>query len=235
MPRFKPGLTLDRHNYPQWCRSWVGAGVGVRMRMSVLAGVALGFFAGLCPAEAGKIKFSPEAFQVFGGMSDGGSQAAAFDSSGVPEAMRSRTIAFASQLPPGSVLVKTGTRRLYYILPAGKAIEYKVGVGRDGYTWSGANIVSRKAEWPEWRPPIAMIQREAKRGRKLPDHMKGGPSNPLGARAIYIGDTEFRIHGTTQPWSIGQAVSSGCIRMMNEEVIDLYDRVAVGAQVVVEN
>ena len=205
------------------------------MRMSVLAGVALGLLVVLGPAEAAKIKFSPEAFKVFGGMSDGGSQAAAFDSSEVPEAMRSRTIEFASQLPPGSVLVKTGKRRLYYILPDGKAIEYKVGVGREGFTWSGADIVSRKADWPEWRPPTAMIQREAKRGRKLPGYMKGGPSNPLGARAIYIGDTEFRIHGTTQPWSIGQAVSSGCIRMMNEEVIDLYERVAVGASVVVEN
>ena len=205
------------------------------MRMSILAGVALGFLAVLGPAEAGKIKFSPEAFQVFGGMSDGDGRTEYPDNSAVPEAMRSRTIAFASQLPPGSVLVKTGKRRLYYILPEGKAIEYKVGVGREGFTWSGANVVSRKAEWPDWRPPISMIQREAKRGRKLPDHMEGGPSNPLGARAIYIGDTEFRIHGTTQPWSIGQAVSSGCIRMMNEEVIDLYDRVAVGAHVVVEN
>ena len=95
--------------------------------------------------------------------------------------------------------------------------------------------MSRKAEWPDWRPPQEMIARERKRGRNLPEFMPGGPENPLGARAIYIGDTEFRIHGTTQPWSIGQAVSSGCIRMMNEEVIDLYERVQIGATVVVED
>ncbi len=149
--------------------------------------------------------------------------------------MRSRTIAFSSSLAPGSILVKTGARKLYYILPQGQAIEYHVGVGREGFTWSGTNTVSRKAQWPEWRPPPEMIAREKKKGRILPAVMAGGPRNPLGARAIYIGDTMFRIHGTTEPWSIGQAVSSGCIRLLNEEVIDLYDRVAVGATVVVEN
>ena len=169
-------------------------------------------------------------------MDDGGAKETAYKfENDVPEKFRSRTISFASALSPGSILVKTGERRLYYILPDGKAIEYHVGVGRDGFTWSGTNSVSRKAEWPDWRPPAEMIARERKRGRELPDFMPGGPDNPLGARAIYIGDTEFRIHGTTQPWSIGQAVSSGCIRMINEEVIDLYERVAIGATVVVED
>ena len=209
----------------------------MRMRMRFVAGLGLAGVAMVGEVEAGKIKFSPEAFQVFGGMNDqsAASQAASFEATEVPESMRSRTIAFSTALSPGSILVKTGTRRLYYILAEGQAIEYHVGVGREGFTWSGANTVSRKAEWPDWRPPREMIEREAKRGRDLPDIMKGGPRNPLGARAIYLGDTEFRIHGTTQPWSIGKAVSSGCIRMMNEEVIDLYDRVAIGAHVVVED
>ena len=207
------------------------------MRMRFVAGLGLAGIAMAGEVEAGKIKFSPEAFQVFGGMNDqsAASQAASYEATKVPESMRSRTIAFSTALSPGSILVKTGTRRLYYILAEGQAIEYHVGVGREGFTWSGANTVSRKAEWPDWRPPREMIEREAKRGRDLPDIMKGGPRNPLGARAIYLGDTEFRIHGTTQPWSIGKAVSSGCIRMMNEEVIDLYDRVAIGAHVVVED
>ena len=116
----------------------------------------------------------------------------------------------------------------------GKAIEYHVGVGREGFTWSGTDTITRKAEWPDWRPPAEMIARERRRGRELPALVPGGPDNPLGARALYIGDTAFRIHGTTEPWSIGQAVSSGCIRLINAEVIDLYDRVAVGATVVVE-
>lgn len=187
------------------------------------------------PASAEKLTFSPKAFQIFGGMGNGNSQKANYRLSDVPDSLRSREIAFVTSLAPGSILVKTGARRLYYILPNGQAIEYKVGVGREGFTWSGTNQVSRKAEWPEWRPPQEMIRREARRGHRLPAVMAGGPDNPLGARAIYIGDTQFRIHGTTQPWSIGRAMSSGCIRMMNEEVIDLYERVAIGAQVVVED
>lgn len=208
----------------------------IAMRISIAVGVVLGSFWLAGSAEAEKVKFSPKAFQVFGGMEEeASSQSVAYSEDSVPESMRSRTIAFSSSLVPGSILVKTGQRRLYYILPNDQAIEYNVGVGREGFTWAGTNTVSRKAEWPDWRPPPEMIKREARRGHFLPELMEGGPRNPLGARAIYIGDTQFRIHGTTQPWSIGKAVSSGCIRMMNEEVIDLYDRVAIGAQVVVEN
>ena len=107
-------------------------------------------------------------------------------------------------------------------------------LGREGFTWSGHNVITRKAEWPDWRPPANMIAREADKGHFIPAHMPGGPNNPLGARALYIGDTQFRIHGTTQPWSIGKAASSGCIRMLNEHVIDLYGQVQVGAKVVVE-
>jgi lipoprotein-anchoring transpeptidase ErfK/SrfK len=151
------------------------------------------------------------------------------------QALISRQIVpYTGDLSPGSLLIRTRERKLYFVLPGGQAVQYPVGVGRDGYTWSGRNHVSRKAEWPDWRPPPVMIKREAKKGHFLPEMMPGGPKNPLGARALYIGSTEFRVHGTTQPWSIGRAVSSGCIRMLNEHVIDLYDRVAVGATIVVE-
>jgi lipoprotein-anchoring transpeptidase ErfK/SrfK len=186
--------------------------------------------------SAAQQMFSTGSFQVFGGMDGGSSDVTAAQRmpGEVPEHLRSRIIDFATPLAEGSILVRTGARRLYFILPEGKAIEYHVGVGREGFTWSGTNIISRKAEWPDWRPPPEMIARERRRGRELPALVPGGPDNPLGARALYIGDTAFRIHGTTEPWSIGQAVSSGCIRLNNAEVIDLYDRVAIGATVVVE-
>ena len=116
----------------------------------------------------------------------------------------------------------------------GQAIADSVGVGRDGFSWKGTNVVTRKAEWPDWRPPSEMIAREAANGHVIPDVVPGGPSNPLGARALYIGDTEYRIHGTNQPWSVGHASSSGCIRMLNANVVELYGLVQVGAKVVVE-
>ncbi|MGL4590981.1 MAG: L,D-transpeptidase [Aestuariivirga sp.] len=201
------------------------------MRIRIIACLAAAALQTAAPAFAGN-----KGFQVFGAIDDGSAPTWAVSRhSEVPADLRSKTIVFQSQLPPGSVIVRTGERKLYYVLPEGKAIAYHVGVGKEGFTWSGTNVVSRKAEWPDWRPPAEMIAREARRGRYLPDYMPGGPNNPLGARAIYIGDTMFRIHGTSQPWSIGQAVSSGCIRMMNEEVIDLYNRVQIGALVVVED
>lgn len=138
-------------------------------------------------------------------------------------------VEYQTDLKPGSVVVETSEFRLYFVLPDGKAIRYGVGVGREGFQWSGRNRVSRKAEWPGWTPPAAM----RKRVPDLPAYMPGGPDNPLGARAIYIGSTLYRLHGTAEPWTIGQAVSSGCIRLTNEDVIDLYDRIEVGALVVV--
>lgn len=132
-----------------------------------------------------------------------------------------------------TIVVNTAERRLYYTLGDGRAIKYAVGVGRDGFTWSGTHRVSRKAEWPGWTPPAVMVRREARKGRKLPAYMPGGPNNPLGARALYIGSTIYRIHGTNQPWTIGQAMSSGCIRLANEDVIHLYNQVGVGTKVVV--
>jgi len=132
-----------------------------------------------------------------------------------------------------TIVVNTAERRLYYVYEPGKAIRYGVGVGREGFQWSGTSTVVRKAEWPGWTPPTQMIAREAAKGHILPAHMPGGINNPLGARALYIGGTLYRIHGSNEPWTIGHAVSSGCIRMTNEDVTDLYDRVEVGANVVV--
>jgi lipoprotein-anchoring transpeptidase ErfK/SrfK len=141
---------------------------------------------------------------------------------------------FTRPLAPGTILIKTDERRLYFVLEGGKAVQYGVGVGREGFAWRGRERISRKAEWPGWTPPARMIARERAKGIILPAHMPGGPDNPLGARALYLGGTLFRIHGTNQPHTIGHAVSSGCIRMINEEVIDLYNRVKVGALVIVE-
>ena len=138
---------------------------------------------------------------------------------------------FETTLAAGSVLVDTSDRFLYYIMGDGKAMRYGVGVGREGFEWTGTNRISRKAEWPGWTPPAAMRARQP----GLPAYMPGGPDNPLGARAMYIGSTLYRLHGTSDPYSIGQAVSSGCIRLMNEDVIDLYERVKVGALVVVQD
>ncbi len=144
------------------------------------------------------------------------------------------TVPFKRDLKPGTILIKTGERRLYYVLPGGKAIKYGVGVGRQGFTWQGRKRISRKAEWPGWTPPAQMIARELKKGRKLPAFMPGGPNNPLGARALYLGGSIYRIHGTNNDGSIGRAVSSGCIRMRNDEVVDLYNRTDIGALVIVE-
>lgn len=152
---------------------------------------------------------------------------------------RGKTIvSYKTREKPGTIIINTGERRLYRVLPGGKAIKYGVGVGRAGFEWSGVARVRRKAEWPSWRPPAEMIERElVKYGRRLPDVMKGGPSNPLGARALYLfqgkRDTLYRIHGTNNPASIGKALSSGCIRMLNEEVIDLYNKTRMGTKVIV--
>jgi lipoprotein-anchoring transpeptidase ErfK/SrfK len=197
------------------------------MRKWALAAIILG--AQVAAAQAGQLI-------IYGGMQTG-TQLALKTPDAMSDAAIStahQTIAFQSSLAPGSILIRTKERRLYFILPAGQAIMYPVGVGREGFTWAGRNAITRKAVWPDWRPPPIMIAREAKRNRFIPKWMKGGPNNPLGARALYIGDTEYRIHGTTQPWTIGRAVSSGCIRMLNEEIVDLYARVQVGAAVVVE-
>ncbi|MEZ5809777.1 MAG: L,D-transpeptidase [Rhizobiaceae bacterium] len=143
------------------------------------------------------------------------------------------TVAYDGGEKTGTIIINTNERYLYLVLPGGKARRYGVGVGKPGFEWAGTHKVTQKREWPDWRPPAEMIARERKKGRVLPVHMAGGPANPLGARALYLGSTLYRIHGTNAPWTIGGAVSSGCIRMRNEDVIDLYERVPVGAKVVV--
>jgi lipoprotein-anchoring transpeptidase ErfK/SrfK len=132
---------------------------------------------------------------------------------------------------PGTIIIRTPERALYYVLEDGEAIRYRVGVGREGFQWSGSSRIIAKKEWPSWSPPSQMIAREAAKGITIPAYMEGGPKNPLGARALYIGGTLFRIHGTNNARSIGGAVSSGCIRMLNTDVIDLYKRVRIGAPV----
>lgn len=145
------------------------------------------------------------------------------------------TVEYDGPYGPNSIIINTEERRLYYVLEGGKAIKYGIGVGREGFTWAGTDRISRKAEWPSWSPPAVMIARERAKGRILPAYMKGGVGNPLGARAMYIGARIYRIHGTAEPWTIGQAVSSGCIRLTNDDVIDLYERVQVGTKVIVLN
>jgi lipoprotein-anchoring transpeptidase ErfK/SrfK len=142
-------------------------------------------------------------------------------------------VAYDGPQKPGTIIIDTNKRFLYYVEKGGKAERYGVGVGRPGFEWAGTHKITRKAEWPEWRPPQEMLAREKAKGRILPVMMPGGPANPLGARALYIGSTLYRIHGTNQPWTIGRAVSSGCIRMRNKDVISLYGRVKVGTKVVV--
>jgi lipoprotein-anchoring transpeptidase ErfK/SrfK len=143
-----------------------------------------------------------------------------------------QTVAFDDpRYRPGSIVIRTPERALYYVLPDGEAIRYKVGVGREGFQWSGSSRIVAKREWPSWSPPPQMIAREAAKGVIIPAYMEGGPNNPLGARALYIGGTLFRIHGTNNARSIGGAVSSGCIRMLNADVVHLYDQVSIGAPV----
>jgi lipoprotein-anchoring transpeptidase ErfK/SrfK len=142
-----------------------------------------------------------------------------------------QTVSYPANYAPGTIVVNTAERRLYLVQGNGTALQYGIGVGRDGFRWSGVHRVSAKREWPGWTPPREMRRRRP----DLPGHMAGGIENPLGARAIYLGSTLYRIHGSNEPETIGQAVSSGCFRMTNEDVADLYERVHVGTTVVVKN
>ncbi|MDO9415612.1 L,D-transpeptidase [Pararhizobium sp.] len=144
-----------------------------------------------------------------------------------------QTVAYETSQKAGTLVIDTNNRFLYLVLGNGQARRYGVGVGKPGFEWAGTHKITRKAEWPEWNPPSEMRAREAAKGHFLPVSMDGGPENPLGARAMYLGSTLYRIHGTNAPWTIGFAVSSGCIRMRNEDVVDLYERVNVGTRVIV--
>lgn len=143
-------------------------------------------------------------------------------------------VEFASAEKAGTIIIDQQSKFLYYVRGDGTARRYGVGVGKEGMAWRGTERVTNKREWPEWRPPAEMIARERKKGRNLPTMMVGGPENPLGARALYLGDTLYRIHGTNAPWTIGTSNSSGCIRMRNEDVVELYEMVDVGAKVIVQ-
>jgi len=144
-----------------------------------------------------------------------------------------QTVSYNGPEQPGTIVIDTAQRFLFLVEAGGTARRYGVGVGKEGFGWSGTNRITRKAEWPDWYPPAQMIERERLKGRIIPAHMEGGIANPLGARALYLGTTLYRIHGTNAPWTIGHSVSSGCIRMRNEDVTDLYERVNVGTQVIV--
>jgi lipoprotein-anchoring transpeptidase ErfK/SrfK len=141
------------------------------------------------------------------------------------------TVMLQTSYGPGTILIDTAQRRLYLVQGGGQALSYGIGVGRDGFRWSGTHRITAKKEWPAWTPPAQMLRRRP----DLPRHMPGGVENPLGARAMYLGSTLYRIHGSNEPETIGQAVSSGCFRMTNEDVVDLYNRVSVGTVVVVKN
>jgi lipoprotein-anchoring transpeptidase ErfK/SrfK len=147
----------------------------------------------------------------------------------MPARLKRQIVSYPTREAPGTVIIDTPNTYLYYVLGNGQAIRYGIGVGRDGFTWSGVQSVTKKAEWPDWTPPPEMIARQP----YLPRHMAGGPGNPLGARAMYLGGTVYRIHGTNAPETIGTHVSSGCIRLTNEDVSDLYSRVNVGTRVIV--
>ena len=147
----------------------------------------------------------------------------------LPEEFQKQMVFYRSQLPPGTIIIDTEERHLYLVKDETHAMRYGIGVGRDGFTWQGLLQITRKAEWPDWHPPAEMIERQP----YLPRFMAGGPGNPLGARAMYLGNTVYRIHGTNAPETIGQAVSSGCFRLVNDDVADLYDRVPVGTHVIV--
>ena len=147
----------------------------------------------------------------------------------LPGQFRRQVVLYRSSEPVGTIIVHTSERFLYVVQPNGRAIRYGIGVGREGFQWQGLLRITRKQEWPDWTPPPEMIERQP----YLPRFMAGGPGNPMGARALYLGSTIYRIHGTNQPRTIGSAVSSGCFRLVNGDVIDLYDRIPVGTKVIV--
>jgi lipoprotein-anchoring transpeptidase ErfK/SrfK len=195
--------------------------------LGALAVGVIGFSgsAGAAPLQLFPFFMSPPAYQ------QPAPQMQSEDESDVvlPARLRRQVVNYATREAPGTVIIDTPNTYLYYVLGNGQAIRYGIGVGRDGFTWSGTQRISRKAEWPAWTPPPEMIARQP----YLPRHMAGGVGNPLGARAMYLGGTIYRIHGTNMPETIGTHVSSGCLRLTNEDVTDLYSRVKVGTKVIV--
>ena len=193
------------------------------MRLKTLALAACATVSLALPAQA---QMQQQQYNVFGFASLFGAPSGTV--AGTAPTMR-HTVAIDPKYKPGSIVVSTSERRLFYVTQPGTAIEYGVGVGREGFQWFGVKTVSAKKEWPSWTPPAQMLKRRP----DLPRYMPGGIDNPLGARAMYLGSSLYRIHGSNEPETIGQAVSSGCIRMTNDDVTDLYNRVRVGATVYV--
>jgi lipoprotein-anchoring transpeptidase ErfK/SrfK len=206
---------------------------GKAFRISACA-LYLGIAIGCCPlaASAGPLAMvdpGHPAATVFDQVLRNQSSSEAQDEDALPAELRRQIVSYPTPEAPGTIVIDTPHTYLYYVLGGGRAIRYGIGVGREGFTWSGVQKVSRKTEWPDWVPPPEMIKRQ----QYLPRWVAGGPGNPLGARAMYLGNTQYRIHGTNDPTTIGQKVSSGCVRMSNEDVVDLYGRTALGAKVVV--
>jgi lipoprotein-anchoring transpeptidase ErfK/SrfK len=198
----------------------------------VLAGVVvLAPFVLGSQAEAQMLSYAPESSSAFPAdeAAVAPNDSAERNSAVLPDRLRRTMVALDTREAPGTIIIDTGNTVLYYVVAPGRAIRYGVGVGREGFTWSGVQAITNKAEWPDWHPPAQMIARQP----YLPRFMAGGPGNPLGARAMYLGSSEYRIHGTNDPTTIGKFVSSGCIRLTNEDVSDLFSRVSIGTRVVV--
>ena len=201
---------------------------------TALTAIALSFSLAGCVGVGGG---APGLFDnPYGARRDGGYALPAIPIEKIDRKWRRQTVDYATKEAPGSIVVDTGARHLYFVMPGGKAVRYGIGVGREGFTWKGRARIAIKREWPMWTPPPAMIQRKPELA-KWAGGMPPGIDNPLGARALYLfnkgGDSGYRLHGTPEWWSIGKAMSSGCIRMLNQDVIDLYNRAEVGAKVVV--
>lgn len=201
------------------------------MRVKILAAmVAISTLAGCTFSGPGQI-FS----NAYGAKTDAGYRIPPVPLSKIPSQYRRQTVSYQTSEAPGTIVVDTGAKHLFFVLPNGQAVRYGIGVGREGFEWSGTARVGAKREWPVWTPPAAMIKRQPELA-KWRGGMPGGLQNALGARALYLfnnGDTGYRLHGTPEWWSIGKAMSSGCIRMINQDVIDLYNRAEVGAKVIV--
>ncbi len=218
---------------------------GRRLMLAAALGLAVG---GAGSAEAQETLFDAIINGLGQAFSDGGAGGGGFQRQPlypeqvsryrvVPAQFQRTQVRYVTKEAPGTIVIDPRQHFLFYVLGNGQAIRYGVGVGRTGFGWRGTVRVGSKAEWPGWTPPKEMIAREARRGHRLPAYMKGGPGNPLGARALYLhngtGDTGYRIHGTSEPWTIGLNVSSGCIRLVNDDVMDLYRRTNTGAKVIV--
>ncbi len=194
------------------------------LRIAFAFGIAL-LIGGASSAAAEPLAMAPDLFAPFNQIlrEPGAAKEVADDE------LRRQVVEYPSSEPAGTIIVDTAHTFLYFVLGGGKALRYGIGVGREGFTWSGVETISRMAEWPDWNPPREMIGRQP----YLPRFMAGGPGNPLGARALYLGDTDYRIHGTNDPATIGRRVSSGCIRLTNEDITDLYRRAKIGSRVIV--